>query len=85
MRIVRYILFCSLALILVEAEDEGAKKSAKGCDVTLLIKLRNCGISARGAIKCTPLAQVRSKACTLEGCNFIAHQVLKLIIQQLYY
>lgn len=32
MRIVRYILFCSLALILVEAaEDEGAKKSAKGC------------------------------------------------------
>lgn len=36
MRIVRYILFCSLALILVEAaEDEGAKKSAKGCDVTL--------------------------------------------------
>ena len=40
MRIVRYILFCSLALILVEAEDlGGAKKSAKGCDVTLLIKL----------------------------------------------
>ena len=40
MRIVRYILFCSLALILVKAEDlGGAKKSAKGCDVTLLIKL----------------------------------------------
>ena len=36
MRIVRYILFCSLALILVKAEDlGGAKKSAKGCDVTL--------------------------------------------------
>ena len=50
MRIVRYILFCSLALILVEAaEDEGAKKSAKGCDVTLLI--RNCWISARGEIE----------------------------------
>ena len=43
MRIVRYILFCSLALILVEAEDlGGAKKSAKGCDVTLLIELFFC-------------------------------------------
>ena len=39
MRIVRYILFCSLALILVKAEDlGGAKKSAKGCDVTLVIE-----------------------------------------------